>query len=226
MPTSTLRLTTGFRYWNSLHNLVLFHKPPWRDVFSSDPTIKISAMRRDQTWLRTQYSQSKGKCSGVAPETFLREFNTFTGFFCSWGLLTSSFPGKKTQSGHFMNIWLGPEFNQSFLSTHSPLNWASATTALKWWGGSLRLFFCRLDTTALLLGTAMSYSVCTMCHFWTIVSSVPVTLQRVGVLWILGVQREAETTLNWNRGLEEDTMLSRVFILSLFLNPSFPFCRT
>lgn len=79
--------------------------------------------------------------------------------------------------------------------------------------------------TALLVGTATSYTVCTMCHFWRTESgfSEPSWSRSAVIPQYTEAQREEESTLNWNRRFEEDSMLSRVLILSLVLNHSFPF---
>lgn len=158
MPTSTLRLTTGFCYWNSLHDLVLFHKPPWRDAFSSDPQHQnlSCAAWPDLAQNTTLSVKRQVPRYGSRAVTFLWEFNTFTGFFCSWGLLTSSFLGKKHNQATSWTFGWGQSLIKVFSPHTQQLNWASTTTAFKWWGDSLLLFFCRLDTTALLLGTATS----------------------------------------------------------------------
>lgn len=154
-------------------------------------------------------------------------------FFCSWGLCMSSFLRKKyIQSEHCMNIWLGPEFNQSFLPTCPQLNWACTVTALRMVGSFLtRLFVSigltqRILKTAVLLGAAISHSVYTMCHFWTseISSSKPLRSRSAVNHQHAGAQREGENTLNWNLGFKGDGMLSRLFIFSLLNH--FPFCST
>lgn len=127
MPMSTLRLTAGFRYWNSLGDFVLFYKPPSTDAFSSDPNVKISATWWDRSQARwCDFSLLAGghttlpikrqvPSCGCRGSKWFWEFNTFKGFFCSWSLLMSSLLGKKyIQSGNCMNIGWGQVLTKIF----------------------------------------------------------------------------------------------------------------